>query len=171
MYFCISSSNSSSLFCTRIGKKQPGWKTPENPMFPSLCFECMHFESGHLFCCSCLVLLFVKFHLPLCRDAEMSVWNSIHENAHFITSLMNQHTRELISAWKTSHKHNNKDPSHQRKFSAGMWVNPRYTNSTTGTSLSTSGGVYVLILHKCSGPHSVSDYASVSFVVVVVYCS
>ena len=136
-------------------------------MVPSLYFECMRFEFGHLFCCSCLVLLFVKFHLPLCRVAEISVWNSIHENTHFITSLMNQHTRELISAWKTSHKHNNKDPSRQRKFSAGTWVNPRYTNSTTGTSSSTPGGVYVFILHKCSGLHSVSHYASVSVLLLV----
>ena len=28
--------------------------------------------------------------------------------------LMNQHTRELISARKSSHKHNNKDPSRLR---------------------------------------------------------
>ena len=34
----------------------------------------------------------------------------------------------------TSHKHNNKDPSHLRELSLGMQVNTRYINSIRGTS-------------------------------------
>ena len=47
-----------------------------------------------------------------------------------------QHTRELISAQKTSHKHNNKDVSRLR-LSPGICVNTRYINSTRGTSSDT----------------------------------
>ena len=45
-----------------------------------------------------------------------------------------QRTRELISAQKTSHKHNNKDV--RNSFSA-YCVNTRYINSTRGTSSDT----------------------------------
>ena len=37
-------------------------------------------------------------------------WNG----SFLISSVKNQHTRELISARKTTHKHNNKDQSRQR---------------------------------------------------------
>jgi len=47
----------------------------------------------------------------------------------------NQHTSELISMWKMSHKHSNKDPSHQQWLSPAMCVNTRYINSTTGMLL------------------------------------
>ena len=45
-----------------------------------------------------------------------------------------QHARELITAWKTSHKHNNKDLSRLWQLSPGMHVNTRDMNSTRGTS-------------------------------------
>ena len=47
-----------------------------------------------------------------------------------------QHTRELISAQMTSHKHNNKDVSRLR-LSPSICVNTRYINSTRGTSSDT----------------------------------
>ena len=45
-----------------------------------------------------------------------------------------QHTRELISARKTSHKYNNKDLRRLQYLSPGMRVNTRYINSTRATS-------------------------------------
>ena len=46
-----------------------------------------------------------------------------------------QNTRELISARKTSHTYNARDPSRQRLLSPGIRVNTRYINSTRGTAL------------------------------------
>ena len=50
-----------------------------------------------------------------------------------LTEIQRQHTRELISTWKTSHKHNNKDLRCLRSLSPGMWVNTRDINPTRGT--------------------------------------
>ena len=65
----------------------------------------------------------------------------------------NQHTRELITAQKTSPKHNNKDPSPLRYLSPGMHVNTRYVNSTRGTSSKrrTFGGVMYLVFESATG--------------------
>ena len=52
-----------------------------------------------------------------------------------LTSLHLLHTRGLICAWKSSHKHSNKDLSHLQKRSPGMCVNTSYINSTRGTSM------------------------------------
>ena len=43
--------------------------------------------------------------------------------------MQNQHTRKLISTRKTSHKYN-KDLSHLRWLSLGIWANTKYINST-----------------------------------------
>ena len=65
--------------------------------------------------------------------------------------------REVISAWKTSHQHNNTDPNRLPLLSPGIRVNARYINSSLRTYLlwslctlyftriwgCTSGGVYV----------------------------
>ena len=48
--------------------------------------------------------------------------------------LLNQHTREITSVQKTSHKHNNKDLSYLRYLSPVTRVNTKYINSTRVTS-------------------------------------
>ena len=50
-----------------------------------------------------------------------------------LTEIQRQHTWELISAWKTSHKHNNKDLRCLPSLSPGMRVNTRDINPTRGT--------------------------------------
>ena len=50
-----------------------------------------------------------------------------------LTEIQRQHTRELISTWKTSHKHNNEDLRCLRSLSPGMRVNTRDVNPTRGT--------------------------------------
>ena len=46
--------------------------------------------------------------------------------------MLNEHTRELISAQQMSHKHNSTGPSCLQHLSPGMSVNTRYINSTKG---------------------------------------
>ena len=83
-------------------------------------------------------------HLRTLSYASSQIGNRTRPRA----PVQNQHTRELIRAWKTSHKYNNKDPSCLRELSPGICVNTRYTNSTRGISSyphwgCTSGRVYV----------------------------
>ena len=50
-----------------------------------------------------------------------------------LTKIQRQHTKELISTWKTSHKHNNKDLRCLQSLPPGMRVNTRDINPTRGT--------------------------------------
>ena len=70
-----------------------------------------------------LLCVFIRTNLLNKRDR-------MRPRAH----MQNQHRRELITAQKMSHKHKTKDPSRLRWLSPGMWVNIRYTNSTSGKS-------------------------------------
>ena len=68
--------------------------------------------------------------LQIVNDSlKMQIWNRARPRG----LVQNQHTRELISARKTSHKHNNTDLSRLRRLSSGMHINTRYINSTSGT--------------------------------------
>ena len=60
-----------------------------------------------------------------------TIWNRTRPRTHVQT----QHTRDLISAQKASHKHNNKDLSHLGQLSpSGRVKYERYISSTKGTS-------------------------------------
>ena len=52
--------------------------------------------------------------------------------------MQNQLTGEVISTENTSHKYNNKDPSHLQSLSPGIHVSTRYINSNRGTSSTSS---------------------------------
>ena len=126
-------------------------KDQNNHMF--LC----HWLLRKFFVC---VFLIVPFHFPILQHNStfLCVWHVCPCFAHHLwhTKVVpyhhfwakfswkalypkmpytNQHTRELISAWKTSHKYN-KDLSRLRLWylSPDMHVNTRYINSTWGTS-------------------------------------
>ena len=68
----------------------------------------------------------------------------------------NQHARELISAGKTSHKHNSKDLSRL----PGTRVNTRYINSILE-------GVYVIVFTRMPGETYTEDVPLVAFVYLV----
>ena len=70
----------------------------------------------------------------------VTIWNRKRSRA----SLQNQQTRELISAWKSSHKRNNKDLSSIRWLPPGMWVNKRCVNSTRGTSKEEENVIFIV---------------------------
>ena len=63
---------------------------------------------------------------PAPKSYTGRIWNRTRPRA----LVQNQHTRELISARSTSHKHNNKDLCN----SPGMRVTTRYINSTRVTA-------------------------------------
>ena len=77
-----------------------------------------------------------KFMLNVWQETWFSIWSCLNYLSATMTVwkrmrlrvlMQNQHTRELISAWKMSHKHICDN-------SAGKWVNIRYINSTSSTS-------------------------------------
>ena len=72
---------------------------------------------------------------PTCIFASVLLYVLRRRGFFSLSILQNQHTRELISAWKTSHKHN-KDRSQLHELLPGTWswVNTQYTNSTRGAS-------------------------------------
>ena len=52
--------------------------------------------------------------IPVPYDSKLYCTYLLPTNYHLLTAQANQHTRELITARKTSHKYNNKDLSRLR---------------------------------------------------------
>ena len=81
---------------------------------------------------------FVRKSLPRCLAcwgkllSAPSTWPRNPDRSESGTTREHQHTRELISARKMSHKHNNKDLSRLGWLLTGMRVNTRYIKSTRG---------------------------------------
>ena len=99
-----------------------------------------HLTEGFETACFCVVLLELAFVLILCVFWSY-FWTlaarfvaSFRFSWYRLSWILNQHTREIISAPKMSHKHDKKDLSRLRSLSPGVRVNSRYINSTTGTS-------------------------------------
>ena len=92
-----------------------------------LCFLCLLFPVIHF-----LFFFFFFFRATTAFRQQLKHTNGISLCLNLTPQ--NQHTRELISAQKTSHKHNHKDLCRLQKLSTGMQVSTRYINSTRGTS-------------------------------------
>ena len=94
------------------------------------------------FSCSHLGNILVLNTLPshILNNKQDTVWNRKRPRS----PLQNQQTRELISAWKSSHKHNNKDLSSIRWLSPGMQVNKRCVNSTRSTSKEEENVIFIV---------------------------
>ena len=71
---------------------------------------------------------------PMNRNRKKIVMSQQFFTLFLVLLVKNQHTKELISTRKTSHKHSNKDLSHLQQPSPGMQAHTRYMNSTRGTS-------------------------------------
>ena len=100
--------------------------------------------------------VFVVVVFNLC----VNIWNRMMPKA----PVQNQHTRELISVWKTSHKRNSKDLICLLLLTPGMRVNTRHINCTRGTS---SSGVYVPCIYSHARWRTAGD---LGLVAVVMWC-
>ena len=104
--------------------------------------KCLHYFGRCFRCCS--------FALKQRRSFCTPFWGN--------DSVLYQHAREIISARKTSRKHNNKDPSRLRELSPRWRVKTRHINSTKRTSLSLFSSVVLFFQILSDFPCEFREY-------------
>ena len=108
---------------------------PHHLCFLCLLFPVIHFLFFFFFFFRAATAFWQQLKLQQLKLQQLKLQQLKHSNGSSLClnlTQQNQHTRELISAQKTSHKH--KDPCHLQQLSTGMRVSTRYINSTKGTS-------------------------------------
>ena len=71
-----------------------------------VCDECVSVWDEGVWVYECVCMCVWQTRACVCVCVKVTIWNRMRPSA----LVKNQHTRELISTWKNSHKHSNKDP-------------------------------------------------------------